>query len=227
MSDAEVIASAGATSKAGEYILRRLPSWMPRDESTGNFKLLDTVGRAIDRLDGDIIDTENANTVQHAETGAQLEELAKLVDLAPKESEAREKYRSRVISEFQTVTSEGTPATLIENTATVLDVKPQKIGYRKVSENGAVELSVPGDALDAISISSSEFVRIIGRNSAAGFRIEATIQGTFTYISPSSYSGGDPYDPAALNSTAEYGHDGLDSNGDPKENGGTYAGLIE
>lgn len=219
MSDAEVLVSDGAESNAGTYIFRRLPSWMPTADHTGNFKLLDVVARAIDRLDGDIQDVDNAVTVQHAESIPQLEQLAKLVALPPNEGEPREKYRSRVIADFQTLTSEGTPTDLIENAATILDVNPTSIGYRKLSENGAVELAVPGSALDSLALSDQEFVTIIGNHAAAGFRVEATVKGTFTYITPTDYSNND-HDPSK-------GYDGLDSNGDPKNNGGTYAGIIE
>lgn len=219
MSKAEVIASAGTTSENGEYLLRRLPSWMPKAEDTGNFKLLDTVGRAIDRLDGDIRDIENANTVQHAESVPQLEELAKLVDLPSQESEPREKYRSRVIAEFQTMTTEGTPADVITNAATLLDVDPSAVKYTKLNEHGVVSLGVPGNALESQNISDTEFVQIITKHAAAGYRIEATIRGTFTYINPSDYHDG--------NHTADRGYTSLDTTGEPKDAGGTYAGLLE
>lgn len=219
MSHAEVTASTGATSNSGEYLLRRLPSWMPRAEDTGNFKLLDTVGRAIDRLDHDIRDIDNANTVQYAETTPQLEELAKLVDLPSKENESREKYRSRTIAEFQTMTTEGTPADVIINAATLLDIDPTEITYKKLNENGVVSLGLPGKALDSQNISDTEFVEIITKHAAAGFRIEATVRGTFTYITPSDYQNGN-HDP-------DRAYTGLDSNGEPKDTGGTYAGLLE
>jgi len=217
ITDAEV-------SDSGQYILRRIPGWMPTDRSTGNFKLLDTVGHAIDRLDDDIEDLDNATTVQDAETVDQLEELAKLVDLPSKQSEGKEKYRSRLIAEFQQMTNEGSTRELIENTATILDVDETKIGYKK-AHHGLVELTVPGNALDSLSITNTEFVTIAGELVAAGFTLRAIRRGSFTYISESLYGGA--YDPGELSSDSAKGHDGLDANGDPKDNGGTYAGLIE
>ena len=219
MSDGEVLVSGGEASDNGEFILRRLPPWMPRDPSTGNFKLLDTVGRAIDRLDDDITDLDAATAVQHAESVAQLEELARLVELPPQQNEGREKYRTRLIAEFQTMTTEGTPADVIENTATLLDIDSEKITYSKLDENGAVSLDIPGDALDSLGLSDSEFIDIIGKHAAAGFRIEATISGTFTYLDETK----DP----STDSNPDYGYDGLDADGNPKGNGGTYAGLID
>lgn len=232
MSNVELIAGSGEYSQSGVYLLRRLPPWMPKHEDTGNFKLLDTVGLAIDRLDNDIETANTASTVQDAETIDQLEELAKLVDLPSYENEPQEKYRSRVVAEFQTMTTEGTAADIITNAATLLGVEATEIKYTQLNENGAVSLGVPGNALDNQDISDSEFVEIITKHSAAGYRVEATVRGTFTYLSDSDYSG--PYDSAnggydntQLSSDATLGHDGLDSNNDPKDNGGTYAGLLD
>jgi len=224
ITDAEV-------SDSGQYILRRIPGWMPTDRSTGNFKLLDTVGHAIDRLDDDIESLDKATTVQDAETVDQLEELAELVSLPAKQNEGKEKYRSRLIAEFQQMTNEGSTRELIENTATILDVEEEKIGFKK-AHHGLIQLTVPGNALDSLSINSSEFVSITGQLVAAGFNINAIRRGTFTYIDDSKYGGpydsaNGGYDPGELTSDPAKGHDGLDANGDPKDNGGTYAGLIE
>jgi hypothetical protein len=205
-------------SDSGRYILRRIPGWMPTDRTTGNFKLLDTVGHAIDRLDGDIDDLDKATTVQDAQTIDQLEQLAKLVDLPSQQGEGKEKYRGRLIAEFQQMTNEGTAGELIRNVATILDIEVEKIGFRKV-DHGVVQLTVPGEALDSLSITSSEFVTISGELIAAGFNLRAIRRGTFTHISPTTYNNG--------NSDPTRGYDGLDTNGDPKNNGGKYAGLIE
>lgn len=220
MADGEVLVSEGQHSANGPFIFERLPQWMPTEPAKGNFKLLDVVGRAFDRLDGDLTDLENATTVQHAETVAQIEKLAALVGLPPEDGEGREKYRSRAIAEFQTMTTEATPADVINNTATMLDVRAKEITYKKLTENGAISLGVPGSALDDLALTDSEFVAIIGKHSAAGFRIEATRRGTFTYITPDDYTNNN-HDPAK-------GYDSdSDGDGTPDGDGGTYAGLIE
>lgn len=219
MSDGEVLVSEGAESQNGQALIDQLPPWMPKDESTGNFKLLDVVGRAIDRLDGDIADVDNAATVQHAETVAQIERLAKLVSLPPRQGESKEKYRARTIAEFQTLTSEGTAGDIINNAATILNTKPTKVGYTKLNENGVVNLGVPSDALDASALTGDDFKTIITKQAAAGFRIEATLRGTFTYITAETYNNGD-HD-AAKGYTSD-----TDGDGSPDDGGGTYAGLI-
>jgi len=218
MANAQILVSEGDESKNGKYILRRLPSWMPHDAASGNFKLIDPVGRAIDRLDGDITDIANATQVQLAEDVPQLNELAKLVELPPKSNEALEKYRARTIAEFQTMTSEGTAKNLIRNTATILGVAASQVVYSELTEHGVISLGVPGNALSAAALTDAEFVNALQRQAGAGFRIEATVLGTFTYISPADYT--------ANNHDASKGYDGLDSGGSPKGNGGTYAGII-
>lgn len=231
MSDAEVLATAGGESKNGEEIIRGLPPWMAKDPGSGNYKLLDVVGRLADRIDGDINDVDNATNVQTAESVPQLERLAALVDLPPKEGESLEKYRTRTTAEFQKITSEGTISNIIGNTSILLDIDPEKIGYEKPSENGAVILDIPENAVQESPTTGDEIATFISSQAAAGFRIQARKRGTFEFLAESAYSG--PYDSAnggydssQLESDASVGYDGLDADGNPKGNGGTYAGLI-
>lgn len=214
----EIRVSDANESIAGEYLIERLPPWMPTHDASGNFKLLDTVGRAIDRLEDDITSADNATTVQHANKVAELEKLGRLVDLPPKQNESREKYRTRLISEFQLNTNEATIGEIINNVAEMLDVPPEKVHFSKEA-HGTLTLSVPGDALENLAISSGEFVTIIGKLTAAGFNVDAFKRGTFTYITPTVYQDN--------GHTASRGYTGLDADGDPKDTGGTYAGLIE
>jgi hypothetical protein len=218
MTDAELLVTAGEQSEAGTDLIAGLPVWMPTDEDTGNFKLLDTVGRAVDRLEGEIENVDDANTVQTAENLSQLEQLAELVQLDPKTGESLKKYRARTIAEFQTNTSEGTASDVVNNAATILDVDNERVTYVPENQHGLVSIEIPSGSLDEIELSDQEFIDIMDRNIAASFRIEITARGTFTYISVQDYNDG-AHDPSK-------GYDGLDSNDDPKGNGGTYAGLI-
>lgn len=218
MPKGEVLVSSGEESEAGKEIINGLPPWMSKDNSNGNFKLLDPVGRTFDKLKDDIRDAENATTVQNAETKDQLKEKAKLVDLPPKTDEPVEKYRRRVIAEFQTATSEGTLGNIFENTSTLLDIDKEKIKYIENEENGLILLEIPSQSIDSVPITDTEFANIIDKHVAAGYRINLRLGGTLTYITPTMYNN-DDHD-------ATKGYDGLDSNGDPKDNGGTYAGLI-
>ncbi len=218
MHNREVLVSEENTSEAGEEIIKGLPSWMPRTESSGNFKILDAVGRAVDRLESDIEDADDATNIQTAQSIEQLEELAKLVELSPKSGESVEKYRRRIIGEFQNTTSEGDIFGLIENVSTLLGLSEGEVGYTKSSERGAFVLSVPGDAIDNASLTQTEFSEIIGGQAAAGFRADIQSRGTFTFLTPTEYNNG--------NHDASKAYDGTDSNGNPKDNGGTYAGVL-
>ena len=105
MANGEIRVSEGEASENGDYIFQRLPLWMPSDPSSGNFKLLDVVGREFDNFEGDLRDVENASKVQTSETVEQVEQLAKIVELPSKTGESLSKYQSRTVAEFQTLTS--------------------------------------------------------------------------------------------------------------------------
>ncbi len=205
-------------SDSGEDIFKGLPSWMPVSESSGNFKLLDVVGRQIDSLEEDISDADDAVNVQTAQSNAQLKELARLVDLSPKSDEGIEKYRRRIIGEFQNTTNEGDLPGLFKNVAVLLDIENEDVGYIERPENGDFRLSVPGPSIESVAITKDDLTQIFSKQVAAGFSIDFQIRGTFTYITPEDYQS-DLHD-------ASMGYDGLDTNGDPKDNGGTYSGFL-
>lgn len=219
MSDGEVLVSGGEASESGDEIFKRLPPWMPRDESSGNFKLLDVVGRGFDRLGDDISDADDASNVQTAQSVEQVETHAKLVGVVPKSEESVEKYRRRVVGEFQNTTNEGDLPGILKNISILLDVNIGEVGYIESAENGSVLLTVPGNSIDSGPLTQEEFGEIISDQVAAGFRAEIQIRGTFTYVTSTVYNN-ENHDAAA-------GYDGLDSNSDQKDNGGTYAGIIE
>lgn len=214
----EIRVAEADESEAGAYLVERFPPWMPTHRATGNFKLMDTAGRAIDRLDADIEAVDRATTVQTADSVTQLEKLGRMVDLPPKQDEPIEKYRTRLMAEFQLLTNEATIRDILVNISELLGISVERIGFSKES-HGTIVISVPGDALDDLDISSSQFVQIIGKQTAAGFEVDAFKRGTFTYITPTDYQDG--------NHDATIGYDGLDSNDEPKDTGGTYAGLLD
>lgn len=202
-------------------LAKELPPWMPKDPSSGNYKLFGPIGDAIERLDEDIEAVDRATTVQHADTVDQLKELAKMVELPLKAGEGKEKYRARVFAEFQLATNEATAAELIENAANILDVKPESITYDELAEVATIRIGAPGDAVDALAISDSEFATIMDRLAAAGVRVESIKLGTFTYISSADYND------ASFSHDASKAYDSdSDSDGQPDGNGGTYSGVI-
>lgn len=203
-------------------LAQQLPPWMPKDPESGNYKLIYAIGKAFERLEEDIEAVDRATTVQHADTIAQLWELAKLVSLTPLEGESKEKYRARVFAEFQLTTNEATPAELIENAANILDVGPENITYDELDEAFVIRLGVPGSAIDSIAITDTEFADIMDRLAAAGARVDSVKLGTFTYITVEDYN-----DPEFVhNASLAYDQDS-DLDGQPDGNGGTYSGLIQ
>jgi hypothetical protein len=215
-------------AKTTDDLVEELPDWMPKAPYTGNYKLLNVAGLALDDLNSDIDHLENATTVQYAESIGQLEQLAELIDLPPKDGESKEKYRTRIIANYQINTAEGTAPELIEAVAALLDIPPEKVRYKENpgTENGVIEVHVPNSALSESQLTDNEFAKIIEDQAAAGYRIFGQVLGTLTYLGTSDYLGTDPFDPADLDSDPTKGYDGLDSNGNPKDNGGTYAGII-
>jgi hypothetical protein len=214
------------TSNNGEFIFRRLPPWMPRTESDGNFKLLDVVGRGFDRLDEDIDEVKDASSIQTANSKRSIEEIAKIIDEPPRRDETLEKYRVRAIASFQKISSEGSFEDLFSNIATLLNLTIKDIGYEEMKSNGEVLLSVPGKAIDEVALSREDFLKIIQDQSAAGYQINILNRGTFTYTNADSYLGSGTYDAADLVSESNLGHTGLDATGDPKDAGGTYSGVL-
>jgi hypothetical protein len=204
-------------SDSGEEILRGLPGWMPTEPGSGNYNLLDAVGQSIDDLNDDIDALDKATTIQDAENVEQLEALASLVDLPRELNEEKEKYRARLIAKYQRLTNEASVEEIVKNSATILGVEKEKIGARKIS-HGSIEIKVPGESLDKHSLGNSDFSEIVSKMVAAGFSSSSVRRGTFTYITPTEYGNS--------NFESSRGYDGLDTDDNPKDTGGTYAGLI-
>lgn len=213
-------------SESGEDLVRELPAIFPRDDSSDNYKLFQVVGHEVDKTKDDVDAIDRATTVQHADTVAQLEALADLVDLEPRAGETREKYRSRVIGRYQLVTSEGNISDIINSVAVILGANPNKIGYEELSQDFQIAIKVPKSKLNDLELSNSELAEIIRDLGAASLGVEAQIRGTFEYVTPSTYQ--DIQD--GNDSWSNYpGYDGLDSDGNKKNNpdAGTYAGTLE
>lgn len=206
-----------------ESLAAQLPEFMPKDPESGNYKFLSTIAERLDSFDEDIDAVDRAMTVQHADTVDQIERLARIVDLKPYQNESQKHFRARVISEFQLLTSKGTVSDLLNATATLLDVNKDKIGYTEEyrPEGGYAQLSVPLLKLELFTLSDSEFGRIVESLIPSSYFLEVIKQGTFTYISKSMYND------STFTHNTERGYDGLDTNGDPKETGGTYAGILK
>lgn len=210
------------TERTERELARGLPDYLPRGDGSNNRKLLRPISNSVDDITENIIHAEMAVQVQRAETIDQLAEIGKELELPPNEGETLEHYRARLLAESQLVTSKGTIEDVINGSAAVLGISGEDVVYESPAlgstENGTASVRMPSDALEAAELDDQEIASYLDDLASAGARIEAVVSGTFTYISVSDYD--------SANHDATRGYDGLDTNGDPKDNGGTYAGLI-
>lgn len=151
-----------------------------------------------------------------------MEALGELVDTLPNEGEQFAHYKARVLAEYAIATCEGTIEDVLETTAYIIDADTSSIIYEEPatgSENGTVEMRLPSQALDESSLSDQDVADAVERLLAASYSLTSVRLGTFTYKSLADVS--------ANNNDPSLGYDGLDGGGNPKDNGGTYAGLIQ
>ncbi|WP_330630653.1 hypothetical protein [Halocatena halophila] len=212
-----------AEKSTNEELASRLPIWMPKDPDSGNYQLFTPLADTIDDLKSDLDDVNAATMPQTANSVEEIERLAIMVDVLPKKDESLEHYRARVISNYQLVTSEGTISDLLGGLATMLNVRENNFGYSEphnsTSGYGSVVVTIPLPALDQTALSGSEVASMADKLVPISYNVDILTRGTFTYINPTDYNNS--------NFEANKAYDGLDSNGDPKNNGGTYAGLLE
>lgn len=197
-----------------------LPGYYPGSDESSNYDLLEPIGKHLGESGNDITRIEDASSVEEARSIAELEELGKMVDTAPLENEPLEHYRARLIAEFAVSSGAGTIRSLIETAAGILDVSADQIDFNEPAggERGTAQVGLPGQQLEELGLSESFLIDILDQLVAAGYRLTAQVIGTFTYINPTDYAS-NAHDP-------DRGYDGLTEGGDPKDNGGTYAGLI-
>lgn len=147
-----------------------------------------------------------------------LKQMGLLVDTLPETNETVYRYRLRLATQFIKLTSEGTIPDILTAVETLLDLDSQSsISFNEFS--AGMELTLPQKAVDETALNTSEILQLIDDNIlTVGYNMQGTVSGTFTYITPNDYNN-NAHD-------ASKGYDGLDANGDPKDNGGTYAGVI-
>jgi len=205
-----------------EDLAAQLPTFMPKDPNSGNYRLLKTVAGVLDIIRDDIEAVDFAMNVQTAQSMGELDKLGELVDLHPYENETVEHFRARLIAEYQLVTGEGTIRDLLQGAAAILDVDSRNLDYAEptlgTNEHGTMSMTFPVKTLDASELTDSELANILDQLVPAGYRLDALKKGTFTYISESDYQ--------AANFDPDLGYDGLDGSGNPKDNGGTYSGIL-
>jgi hypothetical protein len=190
---------------------------MPKDEGSGNFALLDAIGSSIDDLESDLSQIDSESKVQYASRKGSIEQIGNPFETVSKTNESVEKYRLRTFTEYQSITSEGTIDGLLNRVGGLLDVDPSVITYDELAAN--MKVGIPSKAANDLPLSVAEFSANLNLLVPAGYKLDLIMLGTFTYITPTQYTDG--------LSEAQYGYDGLDTQGDPKDNGGTYAAVLD
>jgi len=187
----------------------------------GTLKVFGTVKTRSEEINGSLeVQPDGTYSVEDQFAIDRLEKIGALVDTYHQDGESFEKYRARLHAEFALATCEGTITDVLITTGNILNTNTKNINYSEPSggENGTIKMDVPGKALDNSSLTDSEVGDILNRLVPASYRVNAFRRGTFTYVTPTDYNNN--------NMTASKGYDGLDNNGNPKDNGGTYAGLF-
>ena len=204
-------------------LVRSLPPYFPKEETSGHYKLLDVIGEAIDRLDQDIQAVDRAMTLQDADDVASIDRIADIVGTSRREGESIEKYRMRTLLAFQSLTSEGTISDMFISFASILRADETEFWYQDWSElyglASTFALLVPPDRVEDSILEPAEIKEIASLMTPAAKSVEVQYDGTFRPVSVAEYESGD-YDPAT-------GFGTLDEHGDPDTSGGTFGGLIQ
>lgn len=205
-------------------MLDTLPPWYANGEGTPNEDLIEPVGSELREIKADLNDIERASMPQNADTIEQLSDIASLVDITPNVGESIGHFRARIIAELQIVTAKGTISDLLTGLAVILDVDVTRIGpYSEYSEGGRASVTVPQGSLDNTDLTDTEIATLGQKILAASYGLDTTVKGSLKFVSVETYN--DVTD--GSDSWNNYpGYDGLDSNGDPKGNGGTFAGVV-
>lgn len=226
---ASTVQSAGRqdlTIPAGEEnVVPEGERWMYRNVYIGGVLTVNgtLTAKSVD-IDGELIvnggGLVDVDDQYRQETLTQLRALGSLISVPPQEEERIEHYRARLIAEFSVLTGEATIDTLISTAAEILQTSQRNISFSEPyqGEHGTAEIGLPSVPLDEQQLNDTEVIQILDQLIPAGYRLQGLRTGTFTYISPSDYD--------VSNFDEDRGYDGLGANGEPKENGGTYAGVI-
>lgn len=210
------------TDKHTKRMATALPSIMPKDPASGNYALLDVVGESLTELDTDITDIDKAASVQEATSIKELKQLGKMVQTPPREGEALESYRARLLVQFALNSAGGRVNETLNIMASVLRVESSSTRYQDWWElygySGAC-LLFPYDGVQASPLAASDIPSLIRDIVGAGKEVTAQYTGTFTPVSASEYQSTDW-------TGYEHGAGTLDG-GSPADSGGTVGGLID
>ena len=209
-----------------EQLVNSLPSYYADDDESGNWKLLDAVGRQVVDLDGDIQTLDGETTVQEAMDVDSLEELAGMVQVQRYSGESRDHYRARILAEYQLNTSEGTIDDAFGSIATILGCEIEDLWFQDWRflfgevHRRTVCFLLPRDGVEGIDLSGEEISEVVQKLAPVGTTVKSQYNGSLRYKTK------DEFESKNWNGF-DGGYDALDSEGNPTGKGGTKGGLIQ
>lgn len=204
-------------------LLDYMPEWYSKDVGGPNGDLMEAPGRQLKDLSSDLKEIEEATKVQTANTKEQLKNHADIVGLTPRPGEHIEHFRARILAEMMITTSEGTVPDLLEGLSTILKVDVESLRpYEEYNRGGSADVTIPTNATEQTSLTNSEIANLGEKLLKGTARLNIKKKGTLVFMTETEYQNKS----STYWDTYEYGYDGLDSNGDPKGNGGTFAGVV-
>lgn len=217
MGDFELKSGVDIENEIAIYFVESLPRIFPKDVSTFNYRIYGSPAEQVNYTVTDTNEVQKQSRVTKADRIDTLKELSKFVGVVKREGESIEVLRKRTLANFQNVTSEGTIADILESASFILEVSKDKIEYVENPTPGVVQLNIPSQAIKNSPLSQTEIISILGQNIAAGYKLQIKNSGTFFYVTPTDYDGGN-YDPSE-------GYAGLDIDGNVTS-GGTYSSVL-
>lgn len=189
----------------------------PFDTSEGSQfdRLLDTFASEFEVAESELEEVHLASFIETAH-GRQLDKFGEFLQTPRQTGETDDHYRGRLVTQLAALTGGGTIWAIKQVCATLLKIDPSDAVIEEDfgTEPARFILTLEGHVIENSPVSAEEVRGFLETARAAGVRVEARTLGGFTHRAQ-----GDVSDPAK-------GYDSLDETGQPRGEGGGYAGLI-
>lgn len=196
-----------------DELIKLLSTAFRKEQESNNYKLLKVADSGYTNVEQTLRDVKNAHFTDFA-SGKSLDLIASLLNIKRKVNESDKIFRARIKLAFSKITNTATINVLKEVIAAAIATKTDRIKIKDCYdvEPATFVVWVWLQDLNAAGITLEDFRELIKTVKPAGVRVQAFLQGTFTYRSI-----GEESDPTK-------GYNDL-ANTNPY--GGTYAGLLQ
>lgn len=147
---------------------------------SNTYKLVQALLSQANRLDDSIDEVYHAHHIETAE-GKELEQFGKLVNTPRKSGEPDDKYRTRVKAQFAQAKTHTDFDSFVQFCTSVLgtDVDNLEFVTNYSADPATVVLRADSAIFDAVSLTASEVVDILGGGVPAGHAVKVQESGTF------------------------------------------------